>query len=263
MRRLLLAIFFFFCCAGVRSKPDPNVISNGQFQTRIVYSTYRKLPQDFSSKVRAAIDHAHSEIGSLYGTRRKKIRARIIFLDPEFFSINLALPGWTSAVYIAGTVYISMTPQMMMFPEVKLKSSLVHELTHALVANYSNSRAPAWIDEGLAQMAERSEVDVCYYMKPDAYIPLKDLEAGWVVKFATGEEAGVAYSEGLIATRLLDSMYGRGAIMRYLKLLGQEDPRAFENAFDNLTLQEFEALLKLKIEFSCYQNRSGALALNS
>ncbi|MDP3919555.1 MAG: peptidase MA family metallohydrolase [Candidatus Omnitrophota bacterium] len=76
----------------------------------------------------------------------------VVLYDQKEFAEITRLPHWAAGVY-DGKVRMPIYKQG--FQEIDLKALTVHEVTHAFVAGMSSRRAPAWVNEGLAEYFER------------------------------------------------------------------------------------------------------------
>ena len=76
---------------------------------------------------------------------------------------------------------------------------IIHELSHAIVANIAPHAVPAWLDEGLAQHFEGRDADVARrrLLAGGRFIPLPELERSFGRLGA--DDARVAYDESLLA----------------------------------------------------------------
>lgn len=75
----------------------------------------------------------------------------VILYDEEDFRAISNAPHWAGGVY-DGKVRMPVSRKG--FAETDLKAVTAHEVTHAFVAQMSVQRAPAWLNEGLAQYQE-------------------------------------------------------------------------------------------------------------
>jgi hypothetical protein len=80
---------------------------------------------------------------------------------------------------------------------------IIHEPSHAIVANIAPHAVPAWLDEGLAQHFEGRDADVARrrLLAGGHFIPLPELERSFGRLGA--DDARVAYDESLLAVGIL------------------------------------------------------------
>jgi hypothetical protein len=152
----------------------------------------------------------------------------ILFSQQAYYTASGA-PAWSGGVYdgVDGRIRIpiggldaGLTPDM--------DSTLIHELTHAFVADRTRGTAPRELHEGLAQYMEGKRIAN----------ELSDQQLGWL---ADGRIPGVmgfylgalSYVEYLIANR------GMGGINDLLKTMG--DTGSVDEAFKQVHGQTFHA----------------------
>ena len=143
-----------------------------------------------------------------------------LYTDEAFFDVTHA-PAWTAALN-DGKIRIPISGIDSVTPD--LAQVLRHELTHSFVAQITHGRAPAWLNEGIAQLEEgRSTVEIgqrlaALYISGNQ-VPLSQLEAGFQ-GFST-PEAFVAYAESLAAAEYIRQNYTMSDLARLLERLGE------------------------------------------
>ncbi|MCB0360370.1 MAG: hypothetical protein KDD44_12065, partial [Bdellovibrionales bacterium] len=188
-----------------------------------------------------------SRIFAITPTRKVVLR----FLTPEEFHAQTGAPTWTSAMFFQGEITVPLRSHGRV-NSTQLRRALRHEYVHAVVAELSNNRAPAWLDEGIAQLIEGQPNPLLgpalrKWISHDSPLPLNWLENG----FTTLDEKLVptAYAQSLFATRTLVNSHGFPAVTAYLKRLGDgtESDVAFEEVFGK-PLNDFERQLAPLVE---------------
>jgi tetratricopeptide (TPR) repeat protein len=143
-----------------------------------------------------------------------------LYTDEAFFDVTHA-PAWTAALN-DGKIRIPISGIDSVTPD--LAQVLRHELTHSFVAQITHGRAPAWLNEGIAQLEEgRSTVEIgqrlaALYVSGNQ-VPLSQLEGGFQ-NFST-PEAFVAYAESLAAAEYIRQNYTMSDLARLLERLGE------------------------------------------
>ncbi|HZD95799.1 MAG TPA: peptidase MA family metallohydrolase, partial [Candidatus Sulfotelmatobacter sp.] len=143
-----------------------------------------------------------------------------LYTDEAFFDVTHA-PAWTAALN-DGKIRIPISGVNSVTQE--MAQVLRHELTHSFVAQATHSRAPSWLNEGIAQMEEgRSTAEfgerLASLYASGRQIPLNRLE-GAFQGFSTSE-AVVAYAESLAAAEYIRKAYGNSDLARLLQRLGE------------------------------------------
>ena len=166
-------------------------------------------------------------------TPHKRVYLR--FLAPDEFQTETGSPAWTSAMYYAGEITVPLSLQESINFR-HLKRALRHEYVHAVVAELSDSRCPAWLDEGLAQLIEGEPNPLLgpalrKWAKTSAPMSLDSLQNGFTL--LDDSLVPAAYAESLFATRTLVNRRGFAAIRSYLTHLHENRPlaEAFELSF--------------------------------
>lgn len=157
------------------------------------------------------------------------------FLTPDEFRRQTGAPAWTSAMFYRGEITIPL-PKGRAINTIELKRALRHELVHAVVAEISNYKCPAWLDEGVAQLLEGQPNPLLgpalrKWIHENEAMPLAWLQNG----FTTLDPSIVpaAYAQSLFSTRVLVDELGFESVVAYLQLLraGTSDDEAFTVAF--------------------------------
>jgi len=153
-----------------------------------------------------------------------------LYTDQAFFDVTQA-PAWNAALN-DGKIRIPISGLSEATPG--LTRVLRHELTHSFVAEITHAHAPAWLNEGLAQLEEPRSITAVGRRLAALYasgnqIPLNQLEQSFQSYGAA--EATVAYAESLAATEYIRTNFGMGDLARILKRLGEGEP--IESALRN------------------------------
>jgi len=109
---------------------------------------------------------------------------------------------------------------------------LTHEFTHALVRSLAARNVPTWLNEGLAGVFERGDLDWAEQTVRDAktLIPLDRLH-GPFAGFSGGE-AQLAYAESALAARYLLDQSGAPPIVRCCRMWDEASSSARRSAND-------------------------------
>ncbi|OVE80380.1 hypothetical protein BVY02_00285 [bacterium J17] len=134
----------------------------------------------------------------------------------------------------------------------ELERALRHEYVHAVIAELSGHRCPAWLDEGIAQFIEGHANPLLGPALRDWISENHAMPLGWLKDGFTSlnsELVPAAYAQSLFAARSLVNTLGFSAVTKYLKLLkaGVPENRAFKRAFQK-SKSDFEDSLTAQIE---------------
>ena len=170
----------------------------------LLRTTYRNISQDFGYYFR------HQVVVLLY--------------DEEDFKKLTNLPHWVGGVY-DGKVRMPM--KRVGFGEDDLKAVTAHEMTHAFVAAMSEGKAPAWINEGLAQYEENKvrEIDLLVFRSAVKTNTLLSLDQLLSHRVAVSEEdpllVSLFYQESFHLARYLAGRYHLFALKQILAAFGK------------------------------------------
>ena len=172
------------------------------------------------------------------------------FLSPKQFTEQTNAPEWTNAMFFRGEIIIPLNENLSMDAE-ELKRALRHEYVHAVFAEISGFRCPAWLDEGIAQLFEGQPnallgPSLKRWIQKHEAMPLDWLENG----FTSLDDSVVpaAYAQSLFVSRILVERHGFSGIVKYLTNLkdGHSGETAFKMAFGE-SQKDFEQSLTRKI----------------
>lgn len=256
MHSLLLATLLFCpppCSAG--DQDAFRTFSTPRFTLHIgatKSSDLGKSPyvDDIADEAILVLNNTFEELTRVFGSKpTEKVTLR--FLTPDEFYRATGSPTWTSAMYFGGEISVPLNTSGAV-NLAHLKRALRHEYVHAVVAELSGSKCPAWLDEGLAQLIEGEPNALLgpalrRWTKHNEPLPLDDLQNGFTL--LDDSLVPTAYAESLFATRTLVNSKGFGAIREYLSLVQQGlNPRdAFLLSF-NTSQENFETQLASQIE---------------
>lgn len=205
-------------------------------------------PNELATRALKTLNDTHAELTRIF---KHDTEGNVVlkFLSPSEFVKHTGAPEWTSAMYLKDEISIPITPASVRPKE--MNRALRHEYVHAFVAQLSNYKCPAWLDEGVAQIIEGPANPVLApalreWALENPIFPLDELRNG----FTTMDEYAVpaAYAQSFFATRKLIQTKGFSAIVKYLKELstGKSEEQAFRIAFKQDQAQ-FEKSLAMSV----------------
>ncbi len=146
----------------------------------------------------------------------------ILYTQQAFADITRA-PGWVGALN-DGRIRVPVQGLTSLTPD--LSRVLRHELTHSFIQQKTHSRAPTWVQEGLAQWMEgqrskdNASVLVQVYDEKQA-MGLGQLEGSWMQ--LSGPIAGYAYAWALANVEYIVQADGMGDMERILNRIAEGD----------------------------------------
>jgi hypothetical protein len=137
--------------------------------------------------------------------------------------------------------------------ESELRRVLRHELTHAVIDQKTRGNCPHWLQEGIAQFLDGTDVvatEVWLRRDPGLLIPLFRIEGPFRDRDAVSREQ--AYRESASAVSFLVSKIGRRGLLFLISRLGEGQPfdRALLEAGLSYTelQQAWEASLRVRVK---------------
>jgi len=165
-----------------------------------------RAEQSLAAQATTVLTSAFFRIGEKLGEYPSNTIVAILYTEKQFRDITRA-PEWSDGQYdgriripVAGA---SQKPEL--FARV-----LTHELTHAVLASIAPRGVPTWLNEGLAQYFDGSDLQAARQrMKTlGRSTPLRNLERSFMQLNAA--DAQVAYDESLLAAGVLFDRPGFG-----------------------------------------------------
>lgn len=106
-----------------------------------------QLAEEILKKLEEAYDDLGSDLAYY-----PDVRVPVLLYSSEDFSVVTGSPHWAGGVY-DGKIRLPLGGMRQL--SVPLEGLLYHEYTHVLVHFMAGGQAPAWLNEGLAELAER------------------------------------------------------------------------------------------------------------
>lgn len=119
-------------------------------EEHFVIKYFKKSDEDKGFELRELLRNTYARISKDFGHYFNH-QVIVLLYDEEDFKNLSGLPHWATGLYDGK---VRMPINRTGFDDLDLKSLTAHEVTHAFVAGMSGMRAPAWINEGLAQYQE-------------------------------------------------------------------------------------------------------------
>jgi len=159
-------------------------------------------------------EEAYGDLSRKFDTYPERIV--VILYTPQQFRSALRVHAWVAGVS-DGTIRIAVPAGG---GEQRLRATLYHELTHHLVRGVA-PRAPPWLQEGLAQLAEgKSAAAAASRLRRGRMPPESSLSIG-VLQTSDPRIVAGFYDLALAFTSYLQSLQGDAGITRLLGELGR------------------------------------------
>jgi tetratricopeptide (TPR) repeat protein len=187
-----------------------------------------------------ALEDAYRRVGARFAYYPLDRLEVILYPDEEFRAITNS-PHWSGAVYDGR---IKLPVGGLARGSDQLARTLRHEYAHAAIGTLSRGKAPVWLNEGLAQVAEETEEPgragrLHMALAHDGLVPLSALESGFTR--LGREDASLAYAEAYFAADYLLRKKGAYNVRRLLETMATaaSTDDAFHQAL-SLPYDEFE-----------------------
>jgi hypothetical protein len=164
----------------------------------------------------------------------------VVLYTREQFRDITRLAAWSAAAY-DGRIRVPLGGALEEGDE--LDRVLSHEFVHGLVAMLGGRTVPAWVNEGLATVLERTDAlnAEAPLARTDVRPPLSQLHRGFVG--LSRRDAEIAYASAARAARRLIDQRGPAAVVALLKDLSRGAP--FASAFEQRIAMRYEDFAEL------------------
>ncbi|MDP7035529.1 MAG: tetratricopeptide repeat protein [Planctomycetota bacterium] len=194
-------------------------------------------------KVLNLLEDAHFEIGSVFRYYPKEPVEVVLYSEKDFRSVTRS-HHWVGGLY-DGKIRVAVRGWQTV--ESELRGVIRHEYTHVLISKLAPN-APAWLNEGLAQMLEGDEEAkiahsiVVRASRENKLLPWSTLRVPFH-QIKDTRQVEIAYAQSESFVRWIASRYGRPSFAGILRELtnGVPLPEAFQKEYH----QKLEDLLAL------------------
>ena len=203
-----------------RELPVESKMDKG-YSSKFDLSFDAELPPGLSSEVLDALESAYNSVGADLGTFPTTRIPVLLYTKSEYSSVT-AGPDWSGGLY-DGKIRLPIGGITKLNPQ--LRSVILHEFTHVLVAEITHNNIPTWLNEGLAQIEERKEFSPAMVAamsrapKEGDQLSLKTLSGSFIAMDRT--QAGIAYQQSYSITDFMVKRYGWYDMQGILKALGE------------------------------------------
>ena len=213
--------------ANHRAEADLDRLYVPHFVVKFYGANDRMLAREVADRLEAI----YQDIGVTLGHFPAKPLEVVLYPAGRFQEVT-AGPEWARGLF-DGTLRFSI--ENLRGRRMETERSLRHEYAHALVYELAGGHAPAWLNEGLAQVLDGrpAATPVKPVGDPDALTPLHFLHGSFVG--LTRETAQQAYADSYAATQVLIARHGMSRVRTLLVALA--DQPDFGRTFE-LVMQE-------------------------
>lgn len=152
-----------------------------------------------------ALERAYTSTCAAYVYQPREALPVILYPSPGAYYNASGAPQWSAAQY-DGKIRVPLPPGDRSSRE--LEAVMAHEMTHYVIHQVAGDKVPAWLDEGLAQLAEqRDDAWAHAELARGQRFALADLEKPFV-RLGSTDQARLAYAQALVTTRRLVDQVG-------------------------------------------------------
>jgi tetratricopeptide (TPR) repeat protein len=190
-----------------------------------------------------ALEDAYRRVGARFAYYPLDRLEVVLYPDQTFREVT-GSPHWSGGIYDGR---IKMPIGGLARGNDRLARTVRHEYAHAAIVTLSKGKAPVWLNEGLAQVAEETEDAgrtnrLRMAVADGDVLPLAALEGGFT-RFDR-DQASLAYSQAYFAAKYLLEHKGSYNVRRLLEAMATADTSdaAFKQAL-GMSYDEFERQL--------------------
>lgn len=191
-----------------------------------------------------ALEDAYRRVGARFAYYPLE-RIEVVLYPDETFRALTGSPHWSGGIYDGR---IKMPIGGLARGSERLARTVRHEYAHAAIVTLSKGKAPVWINEGLAQVAEETDDAgrsnrLRMAVAADGILPLADLASGFT-RFDR-DQASLAYAQAYFAAKYLLDRKGAYNVRRLLEAMAtaSTDDDAFRLAL-GMSYADFERRLR-------------------
>jgi tetratricopeptide (TPR) repeat protein len=195
-----------------------------------------------------ALEDAYRRVGARFAYYPLE-RLEVVLYPDETFREVTGSPHWSGGIYDGR---IKMPIGGLARGSERLARTVRHEYAHAAIVTLSKGKAPVWLNEGLAQVAEETGDEgrtnrLRLAVADGSLLSLADLESGFT-RFDR-HQASLAYSQAYFAAKYLLDKKGGYNVRRLLEAMATADgiDAAFRQALA-MPYAEFERHLVAALE---------------
>ena len=183
----------------------------------VTYDT--AVPRDTADRIIDLLEGYYNSVGYDLG-RYPQAKVPVILYARKDYKNITSSPDWSGGVY-DGKIRIPADAIGEISP--RIRATLRHEYTHAVVYDMTRGNCPVWLNEGLAEVEGRMEYDTPIVEAPRAlkdgtFKPMKSLEGSFIG--LERKSALLAYEQSYLMVKFMIKSYGWHKIQELLNALG-------------------------------------------
>lgn len=165
------------------------------------------VTHDLSDDILIVLEDAYNDVGRKFNRYPQEAVTVLIYTKQDFQTVTRS-PDWAGGLY-DGKIRIPLGGVTKI--NDLLKSIIYHEYTHVLIREIAGNRVPQWLNEGLAQVSEKSIRSISTTLaekagKQGKLLPISDLEGTW--KGFDSNKVNLAYNQSYALIDYLEESFG-------------------------------------------------------
>ena len=166
------------------------------------------------------LETAYNSVGTDLGYFPEARVPVILYTKRDYREVTHS-PDWSGGLY-DGKIRLPIGGLVEITPE--LRATLRHEYTHAVVRELAKGNCPVWLNEGIAELQGRRELntpltELGKAVRTGGYLPLKQLEKSFTSMGS--REVRLAYEQSYAVVNFMVSSYGWHRVRNILNHLGE------------------------------------------
>lgn len=180
---------------------------------------------EYARTVLGYLDEAHRSVTSRIGVEPRERTGVVLYAKAAYLAAHRHRFSFPTVGFFDGRIHVASAAH----PEDELRSLLFHEYTHAVFAERTGGDRPFWLNEGLAELSERTARGEASLSRNErAALHRSVTTGGWIplARLAPGfgglgeSEARAAYLEATAAAAWIEDQRGAQGIRALLDALG-------------------------------------------
>ncbi len=210
------------------------------------------VPTSFALAVLDVLESASNQVGAELG-HFPEARVPVVIYKRDDYKTVTNSPDWSGGVY-DGTIRLPFGALSEISPG--LRSVLFHEYAHVVVYDLTRGNCPLWLNEGIAEMFGRKQLNDARTIHPQATgkaatVDIRKLEGSF--SGLSTAEAGLAYQQSYSLVNYIVGAYGWHRIQQMLTVLGQgmnindavaTTLRSYNLSYDGLVKEWQDAMMR-------------------
>jgi len=189
------------------------------YSSRFALTYDTEFKSKLAGEILDVLETAYNRVGTDLGYF-PEARVQVLLYTKKDYRALTDSPDWSGGLY-DGKIRIPIGGATQLTP--LLRSVLVHEYTHVVVFELAKGNCPTWLNEGLAELEGRKELnppmaELGRAAKQGSFIPFTSLEGPF--SSLSGRQVSLAYQQSYSLANYMAASYGLHKVQEILRLVG-------------------------------------------